>query len=132
GANGVIVVQTKQGYEGLPTISYSGRMGISQANKRMEMMNPYEFVKYELERSPGIATQVFFRDLYDENESNIATVDDLERYRGIKGVDWQDKILQDGSTGIHSLSLRGGTKQTRYSASGSIFNQGGSIVNSGS
>jgi TonB-linked SusC/RagA family outer membrane protein len=130
GANGVIVVQTKQGNEGMPTISYSGRMGIAQANKRMEMMNPFEFVKYELERSPSIATQVFFRDIFDVD--GIATVSDLERYRGVKGVNWQDKILQNGSTNIHSLALRGGTKQTRYSVSGSIFNQGGSIINSGS
>jgi len=130
GANGVIIVETKQGQEGLTVISYSGQYGIAQSNKRMEMMSPYEFVKYELERSPSQASERLFPELFAQNI--VPTLADAERYRNAPSIDWQDKILQNGLTNIHSLSLRGGTKQTRYSISGSVFDQQGSIINSGS
>lgn len=130
GANGVIIVETKQGKEGLPTITYRGQVGFSQANNKMEMMSPYEFVKYELERSPSIAAERLFPDLFEQNIT--PTIDDVERFRNVIGVDWQDRILQNGGTNIHSLSLSGGTKQTKYAISGSLFDQQGSIINSGS
>src|SRR5690606_7918025 len=59
------------------------------------------------------------------------TAEDLEKYRGVKGIDWQDMLFRTGATNIHNLSLRGGSTQTKYMLSGSIFEQEGTIVNSG-
>lgn len=133
GANGVVVVETKKGKEGLPTISYGGDYGIYKAANRMEMMSVYDFVKYQIELNPVPNAPLYFPDIQDPSTAAIEqpTAQDLERYRGVKGMDWQDKVFRTGITGNHTLSLRGGTAQTKYMVSGSYFTQEGTIVNSG-
>src|SRR5690606_25940978 len=70
------------------------------------------------------------RQLYflDEEGNETKT---LEDYRNVEGLDWQDRIFQVAPIQDHNLSVRGGTKATKYSFSGSIFNQEGVITNSG-
>jgi len=52
-ANGVILVTTKRGKEGKPTISYTGNMGFSQAVRLPEMANAYEYATLLNEISPS-------------------------------------------------------------------------------
>ena len=54
GANGVIIIETKKGKLGKTEISYSGNVGVHQVSKKMELMSPYEFVVYQIERSSDI------------------------------------------------------------------------------
>ncbi|TZF86279.1 TonB-dependent receptor (plasmid) [Pedobacter sp. BS3] len=117
GANGVIVIETKKGKAGQPVINYSGSFGFQKVTKTMDMMSPYEFVKYQHELNPSAA------------ETRYGT--DLELYKNVKGYDWQDQIFHTAPTQIHNLSLRGGNAQTKYSVSGSIYNMEGVIINSG-
>lgn len=133
GANGVVVVETKKGKEGLPVISYSGDQGIYKVANRMEMMSVYDFVKYQMEINPVPNAPVYFPDIQDLNTPAVEqpTVEDLERYRNVKGIDWQDKLFKVGLTGNHNLSLRGGNAQTKYMISGSYFTQEGTIINTG-
>lgn len=53
GANGVIIIETKKGKEGRPVISYKGTFGVQEVTKTIEMMNPYEYVTYLIERDPS-------------------------------------------------------------------------------
>ncbi|RZK40945.1 MAG: TonB-dependent receptor [Pedobacter sp.] len=115
GANGVIMITTKKGQVGSPTISYQNWFGQGRNLKKMEMMSPYEFVRYQKEYGGAVA----------------ATYRDLEFYRGIQGVDWQDLIFQNASSSNHFISVNGGTTATKYAISGSVFNQEGAIINSG-
>ncbi len=133
GANGVVVVETKKGKEGLPVISYSGDYGNYKITNRMEMMGVYDFVKYQIEHDPVPNGPLYFPDLQDLTKpgSELPTAQDLERYRNVKGIDWQNRVFRTGITNIHSLSLRGGTAQTKYMVSGSFFDQLGTIVNTG-
>lgn len=128
GANGVVVIETKKGKEGLPSISYSGSYGVNSVTKTMNIMSAYEFVKYQLELNPQYATSAYFPDI---TAPNMATLDDLEYYRNVKGIDWQNRLFRTGDVHIHSISLRGGTPQTRYFVSGSYFDQQGTVSNSG-
>src|SRR5690606_25461249 len=50
----------------------------------------------------------------------------------MKGIDWQNLLFRESLNQIHSLSLRGGSRTTKYSLSGSIFDQEGIIINTGS
>lgn len=133
GANGVVVVETKKGKEGLPVISYSGDYGTYKVTNRMEMMSVYEFVKYQIEHDPVPSGVLYFPDLQDLTKpgTELPTAQDLERYRNVKAIDWQDRLFRTGATNIHSLSLRGGSAQTKYMVSGSFFDQLGTIVNTG-
>ncbi|MFR9603624.1 MAG: TonB-dependent receptor plug domain-containing protein, partial [Rikenellaceae bacterium] len=47
GANGVILINTKRGKEGKPTITYTGSLAFTRATNQIETMTPYEFVKLQ-------------------------------------------------------------------------------------
>lgn len=120
GANGVIIITTKKGVTGEPKIDYQGFIGIQNEVKRMNMMSPYEFVKYQLELDATKYTPVY-----------LVNGRDLESYRGMPGVDWQDKLFRTALMHNHSIAVRGGTEKTKYSFSGSLLNQDGVILNGG-
>ena len=120
GANGVIIIETKKGKLGKTEINYSGTMGVHQAARRMELMTPYEFVVYQLERSS---------ESFDKYLTNVGRT--LEDYLSYNGIDWQDRIFRNAFVQTHNISMLGGTNQTRFSVSGSVVDQPGVIVNSG-
>ncbi len=120
-ANGVILIQTKRGKAGTPVASVSSSVGVQATPKPMELMSPYEYIKYQSELSPNLATTRAF----------FANGKTLEDYRNVKGIDFQDHILRTGYTQIHNLALRGGSDQTKYSISGSVYDLQGTIVNTG-
>jgi TonB-linked SusC/RagA family outer membrane protein len=131
-ANGVILIQTKRGKLGAPVINYSGSFGFQNVNKQMEMMSPYEFAKYQVERGGITAKKTYTPgDFLPTEDGYKEGGNTLESYRNIKGINWQDQIFQTGSTYINTLSLRGGTAQTKYAISTSLFNQEGVIIHSG-
>ena len=82
-ANGVVLIQTKKGQAGKPVVSISSSLGFQEQPPKIELMDPYEFVKYQLELNPThSATLQYF-------EGGRT----LEDYRNIEAVDWQDKIF---------------------------------------
>lgn len=120
-SNGVILINTKRGLVSKPVITLSASLGIQNNWKRMEVMNPYEFVKYINEMDPSLQTSMDYL-------SNGRT---LEYYRDVKGIDWTDLVFRTGSVNIYNLAIRGGTEETKYSISGSVYDQGGIIINTG-
>ncbi len=121
GANGVILITTKQGNIGKPVIAYDGYAGIHQNIKFAELMDPYEFVKYQVELNPMVMEPKYLVD----GKS-------LEDYRDVSTViDWQDQVFRTANTQNHDFSVRGGKTGTKYAFSGSVFNQDGLIINSG-
>lgn len=121
GANGVIILETKKGKIGKPVVSYNGFVGYHEPTKKMEMMSPYDFVRYQLDRDFTAMSEVY---LTNENLT-------LEDYRNAEPIDWQDQLFQSALAHNHSLALRGGTAQTKYSFSTNFADQKGVILNSG-
>ncbi|WP_353132249.1 TonB-dependent receptor [Pseudopedobacter sp.] len=130
-SNGVVVIETKKGKVGKPVITYNGSFGIQEITQRVDMMNSYEFVKYQIERSSSYKASYTPADLDPNHASYDPEGRTLESYRDIKGVDWQDKVLRTGKTYINNIAIRGGTGGTRYSISGSIFNNDAIFINTG-
>ncbi len=119
GANGVIIINTKKGVANQkPVISYRGSVGLDNITKTMELMNPYEFVALMYERSPSATNETYLADRT------------LESYRGVEGIDWQDKLFRPAWKHTHTLSIRGGTNATKYNLSGSFLDQQGLIITS--
>lgn len=119
GANGVIVIETKKGKVGKPVIEVKSSVGFDNVYKTMDLMTPYDFVKYQLELDPSLSN-VYLKDGRD-----------LDYYKSVNGRDWQDYTFKTGLVNMHSLSLRGGSEKTRYSVSGSYTGNKGIIVNTG-
>lgn len=120
GANGVVLITTKKGKVGAPQINYDAWVGINSIIKQQAVLSPYEFVKYQLELNPDLYGPIYLKDGQT-----------LESYRDRKGINWQDEIFRNAYVQNHSLSLRGGTEQTKYAISGSLLDQPGIIINSG-
>ncbi|MES2275945.1 MAG: TonB-dependent receptor [Bacteroidota bacterium] len=120
GANGVFIITTKKGKNGPPVINYNGYYGIQNVLARVNSMDPYQFVKFQLELDPANAPGQYL------SNGRI-----LEDYRNVKGINWQDQLYRTGSTQNNDFSVRGGSKDTRYSISGSIIRQKGAVINSG-
>jgi TonB-linked SusC/RagA family outer membrane protein len=120
GANGVIVITTKKGKSGKPVIIYNGSLGYQSVTNNMEMMSPYDFVKYQLELTPLPAKTAYL-------DQNNFTLDD---YRTKESFNWQDLLLQTAPIQIHNLSVRGGSPGTKYSVSAALYNQDGVVINS--
>lgn len=120
GSNGVIVIQTKRGMVSEPEVTFGTSYGLQVDKKRMEMMSPYEFVKYVNELHPTQAYSLAY--LKDRT---------LDSYKNETGIDWQDQIFRNGAVFSNNIALRGGTEKTKYSLSGSLFDQKGVILNTG-
>jgi TonB-linked SusC/RagA family outer membrane protein len=111
GANGVIVISTKSGKVGKLKLSYNGFVGIKQLTNTLDVLDPYDFVLYQSERSRGSAS----------DSSNFlsnfgSTWDTLQNYKNASPISWQKQLM--GNTGIqntHSISGMGGTKKITYS-----------------
>jgi TonB-linked SusC/RagA family outer membrane protein len=131
GANGVIIINTKRGKPGPPRVTYSYALGMQQITKKMEMLSPYEFVKLQLEldsiRSSPTTPVTTNALIYLDPAHGIT----LDSYKNNSGYDWQDLLVQTGLTQNHSLNISAGTADTRYSISGSYYDQKGIIINTG-
>ncbi len=110
GANGVIVITTKSGKPGKMKVTYNGFYGTKKITKKLDVMDPYNFVLYEYERSRGDAT-----DSASFAKSFGSYFDTLSVYKNMPMVDWQDQIMgRTGNTQMHNVSASGGNKNTSY------------------
>jgi len=131
GANGVVIIETKKGKVGAPVINFNNTIGFQSVQKTIPVMSPYEFVKYQRELSRAGYT-AYTRAELDPSEAGFDPRGlKLDDFKNIQGIDWQDAVFRNTLNRIHSLAVRGGTAQTRYSVSGSAYGQDGILLNSG-
>lgn len=120
GANGVIVITTKRGKEGRPTVNFNASFTLSKIARKADLMKPYDFVKLQTE----LFTESELRNSYFRDGKT------LEDYRDEPGYDWQDKVYRPAFTQNYNISLSGGNKQTRYNVGFSALDQDGIILRS--
>lgn len=127
GANGVIVITTKSGKAGPPVVNLSASYGIQKTTNTVKLMSPYEFVRYQLEISPGTDTTIVGSAAYYYLRKGAT----LESYRDSIDINWQSRLFRTAPMKDFNLSVSGGNAQTKYSLSGNILDQDGVIINSG-
>ncbi|MGN7722014.1 SusC/RagA family TonB-linked outer membrane protein [Chitinophaga sp. 22620] len=121
GANGVVVIETKHGQAGAaPAITATASFGFQDVTKRMELMSPYDFVRYQFERDDQTTTDAYL--------SNGLT---LEDYKRTSGINWQDRLFRRAPMQVYNIAVRGGNDKTKYAVSGSVSDQEGVLINSG-
>lgn len=127
GANGVIVINTKRGKEGKPTVNFSASFSMSHIANKIDLMDGYEFVRLQNELvSPTSMESSYYS--YSEELGRNLTLDD---YRNIPGIDWQDELYRTAFQQNYNVSLSGGTKEgLRYNVGFSALDQDGIIIRS--
>lgn len=120
GAGGVILVTTKRGRTGKPTISYDAYYGISSVLGKLKVFNGPEYAQFKQDAATynrsGPGTTAY--PLTPAEQAALAA--------GIS-TDWQDLIYQNGFTTNHQLTVSGGNEGVQYGLSGGYYNETGII-----
>ena len=128
GANGVIVINTKRGTEGKPTVNFSASFSLSHIANKIDLMDSYEFVRLQEELVTDNTSMASSYYGYSEEYGRNLT---LEDYRNIKGIDWQDELYRTAFQQNYNISLSGGNKEgLRYNVGFSVLDQDGIIIRS--
>ena len=109
-ANGVVVVTTKGGKntKGKMTVSYNGLVGVNQISKKLEVMNPYDFVMLQYDRSKFSTDTSTFTSYGKDWQA-------LQAYKKVPFYDWQKAMFgRDALQQSHNISISGGNVQTQY------------------
>ena len=127
GANGVIVINTKRGTEGKPTVNFSASFSLSHIANKIDLMDSYEFVRLQEELVTDTSMASSYYGYSEEYGRNLT----LEDYRNIKGIDWQDELYRTAFQQNYNISLSGGNKEgLRYNVGFSALDQDGIIIRS--
>lgn len=130
GANGVIIINTKQGVAGKPKVNYSYNYTLQMEPVLPKMMEPYEYVKLqqEIASKEGSSQYNTFTKMYLDNGVTQRTP---ESYKNEKGYDWPAILMSDAPMHNHSLSINGGSAETKYNLNFGYVDQKGVIMNTG-
>tara|TARA_R110002049_G_scaffold97783_2_gene238172 strand:- start:1696 stop:4824 length:3129 start_codon:yes stop_codon:yes gene_type:complete len=113
GANGVIIITTKRGFNGDAQINFDTYFSVNKIIEKLDVLNASQFAFYVNEarfNGSGLPR------LYD-NPSSFG-----------EGTNWQDEIFRTAFTRNHELSIKGGNQGVKYSISGSYLNQEGVVI----
>ena len=113
-ANGVILVTTKRGNEGKPTISLSFDQAFTQPTRNSKMGDAYTFAKVWNE------TQEYNQHFYGTPPPSLFSQEALEKYKNgtdpyYPNTDWYDYFMKD-ITPQHrtNASISGGAERVKY------------------
>lgn len=116
GANGVIIVTTKEGKEGRAQITYNGHVKFAQVSKILPSLTAtdYATLMNEAQRENGL--------------NPLFNIDEIP-YLG-RGVDWQRQIFRNAFSQVHNLGISGASKNLSYYIAGGVNRNEGVIINS--
>ena len=125
GANGVILITTRQGGGSLkrPNVAFNTSIGFSQLPRKLDLMNASEFARYRNDIS-----------MLDTNNpkpntpvSGLPNTDPLS----LKGTDWIDEVTRIGMYQNYALGVSGRDKDNNYLISLSYNDNEGIMDNTG-
>ena len=117
GANGVVMITTKQGTPGELQVSYNGYAGIQNPWKKTDLLDAQDYMMIMNESFANDGRSIPFPDM-DERAAEIGS-----------GTDWQDEVFYyNAPVTNHSLNLSGGSENSTYMASFSYRHQDGIVA----
>ncbi|GEO04760.1 SusC/RagA family TonB-linked outer membrane protein [Adhaeribacter aerolatus] len=156
-ASGVIIITTKRGKQGKPTINFSTRLGVSQPTKDRKPLSAEEFLTFRGDyfaegaiNNPSIPKHFYTNPNklpdnvslqewlnYNRNPNADAYTEYLQRLNlypteqknalAGKTEDWYDRVMAKGIRQTYDLSIGGGTEDIRYFWSVGYVNNEGII-----
>lgn len=124
-ANGVVIISTKKGKEGIFSVTLDAYMGVQTSAKQLRMLNAQEYgdLLWEAQRNDG-KTPV--SDVYGTGDRAVipAFLDDAQRVPSAD-VDWVDAIMQNAMVQSYNLSLSKADQVSNQLFSLGYFDQDG-------
>lgn len=148
GANGVVLITTKQGKEGQDQIEFSASFSMSQITKKLDYLDASEYATYcneQVENNNyyyGKSDALPYNGTWNSNGEYSPLPSDFLRpgiYTDASGyytdtvgtADWQDIIFQNSYKQEYNIRMSGGSDKGTYMLSGNYLTQDGIIKNSG-
>ncbi len=119
-SNGVILVTTKKGKAGKMRVGLNSYVTTQRLTKNFDLYSPEEYAQL---RREAVRTQF---GTYQPDNVNFTG---LEYYNFTKGIhsNWEDEVLKTGVTNSHTISVSGGTENTKLFTSINYFKQTGLV-----
>lgn len=117
GANGVVLVTTKQGKNGKPKVSIGAKYTLQQVTKKMDMLNAVQLAELGNEATDNAG---------EERNPVFAGLNNLSKLN----TNWQDEIFRTAPMQNYDISVSGGNDKTTYFVSGNLLLQDGIIIGS--
>jgi len=111
GANGIIMITTKKGVEGPTKFSYNTYVGFKDVPSNDVLSTPSEWADFVRENNNGELTD------------RMKYIEQLGNY-----TNWEDVMFDGGMITSNAISARGGTKNTKFTASVSHLNDQGVLL----
>ncbi|MFM9838219.1 MAG: SusC/RagA family TonB-linked outer membrane protein [Cyclobacteriaceae bacterium] len=90
-ANGVVIVTTKRGKDGIATVTYDGYVGTGQAWKKLDVLNTSQYI---------------------DIQSKLGR--DFSAFANKPNVNWQDVVFRNSSVQSHNIGVNGGSPTANY------------------
>ena len=101
GANGVIIIKTKNGSVGKGSLTYDSYVTVSEVSNTIDLLDANQFSRFDTTAGGGSSTN------------------------------WQDEIFRSAVTQSHNISLSGGTEKLQYRGSIGVRDQEGIVLGTG-
>lgn len=120
GANGVVIITTKNGTKNKSSINYDGYYGVQEVVKTIPLLNAGEWwqLRKDAAANSGKSTSLPAVSGYSLDTSGV-------------GTDWQDAAFRQSPIQNHNLSILTGGEKTRLAIFGNYFDQDGILQNTG-
>jgi TonB-dependent starch-binding outer membrane protein SusC len=135
GANGVILVTTKSGKPGKPTLSFNYTSSVQRVMKKVDVMNGPEYAQAAIDAAqngwidkggdPNAPNTIEARGAY-----KYTWPEPLENPSTLPNTDWQDIAYRVAPMHKADLSFSGGDERTKYYISAGLINQEGIVIKS--
>lgn len=116
GANGVVLITTKKGSAGKTQVDVETSYSTQSLVKKLELMNATEYAMFVNETRAN------------DNLAPYFTQEQIDSFG--KGFDWQELIFRKAPMKTLTVTVNGGSEKTKFSLSGSTFNQEGIVKGS--
>ena len=139
-SNGVIVITTKKGKVGAPTVSYSlsgtYRQRPRYTDRSVDVMNSQERIDFSKEvvrkkqLVPNLTSYVGYEAAYNDYVNGVISPDEFIRkvkYMETVNTDWLGLLMQDTYSHAHTLSVSGGSENVRYYTSLGYSTENGNL-----
>ena len=117
--NGVIIVTTKRGKSGKPTVNFSTQVGISQVQRQVEVLGAKDYLDMVIEARTNNGTIDNYQDLIKLRDSG-----------NYCDTNWQDAIFRNAINYRANATVTGGNDMVTYNFSVNYQNEDGILLNS--
>ena len=110
GANGVVLIATKQGHKGSDVISFNASWGVQSVNTDLNLLSGKEWV-----------------DLQTEINKTRAKPIDLSKANPAISTNWMEEVTRKAPMQSYDLGFSGGNESTKYNIAAGFLEQLGTI-----